>query len=38
MKNEKSMIELFKGYTNYSENEYKRIWESAVLLLILTYC
>lgn len=33
MKNEKSMIELFKGYTNYSENEYKRIWESAVIVV-----
>lgn len=33
MKNEKSMIELFKGYTNYSEDEYKRIWESAVIVV-----
>lgn len=31
--NEKSMIELFKGYTNYSEDEYKRIWESAIIVV-----
>lgn len=30
---EKSIMELFKGYTNYIEDEYKRIWESAVIVV-----
>ena len=33
MKKEKSIIELFKGYINYSEDEYNRIWESAVIVV-----
>ena len=30
---EKNMIELFKGYTNYSKDEYERIWKSAIIVV-----
>lgn len=32
-KQEIKMTELFKGYTNYSEKEYKRIWSSSLIVV-----
>lgn len=28
-----NMIELFKGYANYSESEYKSIWKDATIVV-----
>ncbi len=33
MKNKQNMIELFKGYLDYSENEYKNIWKDAMIVV-----
>ena len=32
-KQEIKMTELFKGYTNYSEKEYQRIWSSSLIVV-----
>lgn len=33
MKNKQNMIEMFKGYIDYSNNEYKDIWQNAMIVV-----
>lgn len=33
MKNKQNMIEMFKGYIDYSDNEYKNIWQNAMIVV-----
>ena len=33
MKKKNSMIEMFKGYLDYSDEEYKNIWENSIIVV-----